>query len=156
MSWYWYYLDCVSESRGRSRLMLLKQLLYPLPHFVGVKLMQLHVSIKPVYNYCISCNAMQRNCSEAGSSVLQDQWTGWVMQQHTLNMATLLSVIITAVQSHILSCGDGELLCFCVDIKWSTAISPHTYINHTIPLGLRKRLFYLPYCTYCTLYGVTC
>ena len=34
---------------------------------------------------------MQRNCGEDVSSAVVDEWTGRVMQQHTLNMVWVLS-----------------------------------------------------------------
>ena len=44
--------------------------------------MQLYVSIE------VLLVAMQLNCGEDVSSAAVDEWTGRVMQQHTLNMAT--------------------------------------------------------------------
>ena len=46
--------------------------------------MQLYVSIE----VCLSLVAMQLICGEDVSSAEVDEWTGRVMQQHTLNMAT--------------------------------------------------------------------
>ena len=77
---------------------------------------------------------MQRNCGEDVSGAVVDEWTGRVMQEHTLNMATQLALVITVVYRYILTCGDGRRLYFYVDSNLSTAIfHTHIHIKHTIP-----------------------
>ena len=85
-----------------------EQLLYQLPRSIWWKLMQLYLSIKSINSYCLA--AMQRDCSEVVSTALQNKWTGWVMQQHTLNISdhhssAVLHIIMWWWWAIVLLCG---------------------------------------------------